>query len=164
VVILRAGGVQPPLNHVPEGMRLFVLASLELPVCITVCQPRWCPHSHVCLPLRPAQLAPRPLPRPALRPAPASVSLSIPPALLVVPAQARVQFLTPDLTCVPGFISGTMGSTVRSSSSSPGSTYGGAPARPVPSWMKSLPNACAETRIRSRDAARYSVRHMLHGA
>jgi hypothetical protein len=33
-------GCAPPLNHVPEGMRLFVLASLELPMCILVCQPR----------------------------------------------------------------------------------------------------------------------------
>jgi hypothetical protein len=38
-------GCAPPLNHVPEGMRLFVLASLELPMCILLCQPRWCPHA-----------------------------------------------------------------------------------------------------------------------
>jgi hypothetical protein len=49
-------GCAPPLNHVPEGMRLFLLVSLELPMCILVCQPRGCPHSLVCLPLRPAQL------------------------------------------------------------------------------------------------------------
>jgi hypothetical protein len=28
-----------PAHHVPEGMRLFVLASLELSMCILVCQP-----------------------------------------------------------------------------------------------------------------------------
>ena len=28
---------------------MFVLVSLELPMCILVCQTRGCPHSHVCL-------------------------------------------------------------------------------------------------------------------